>query len=98
MLTPLKRIPAARMIARGGRRLWNDLRPLPRPRYLPDTPNTGGDTPIEMYFPPTISTLAEGALSREATDYVIDLIKKLEQSHETEGQELFYRWGQGRFG
>ncbi len=98
MLAPLKRIPAARSLARGGRKLWDDLRPLPRPHYLPHTPNTGGETPIEVFFPPTISTLAEAALSREATEFVIGLLKKLEQSNETEGQELFYLWGQGRFG
>lgn len=98
MLTPFKRIPAARTLARSSRRLWDDLRPLPRPRYLPNTPNTGGETPIEAFFPPTISTLADAALSREATEFVIGLLKKLERSDETEGQELFYLWGQGRFG
>jgi predicted O-methyltransferase YrrM len=98
LLTPFKGIPAARSLARGSRKLWNDLRPLPRPRYLPNTPNTGGDTPIEVFFPPTISTLAEAALSHEAAEFVMNLLKKLEQSNETEGQELFYLWGQGRFG
>ena len=95
---PIRRVPAARSLARRSRKLLEDLRPLPRARYLPDTPNTGGATPIEAFFPPTISTLAEGAMSRAATEYVIGLLKKLEPSHETEGQELFYLWGQGRFG
>ena len=97
MLTPLRRIPAARTAVRSARRLWEDRRPLPRPRYLPNTPSTGGPHP-DIFFPPTISTLAEAALSREAADFVVGLLRKLEQNEETEGQEFFYRWGQGRFG
>ena len=82
---------------RSARRLWEDLRPLPRPRYLPNTPNIGGLRP-DIFFPPTIPTLAEAALSREAADFVVGLLRKLEQNEETEGQEFFYLWGQGRFG
>jgi predicted O-methyltransferase YrrM len=98
LLGPFRRIPAARTAARSARRIWEELRPLPRARYVDGTPNTGGATPIEVFFPPTISTLAEAALSREAAEFVICLLKKLEQSGETEGQELFYLWGQGRYG
>ena len=94
----MKGVPAIRSAARGLRNVWQDLRPLPRARYLPNTPNTGGDTPIEVFFPPTISTLAESALSRASAEYVVCVLKKLEQTNETDGQELFYLWGQGRFG
>ena len=98
LLQPLRRIPAARTAARSVRRIWEELRPLPRARYVGGTPDTGGKHPIEVFFPPTISTLAEAALSNEATEFVICLLKKLQQSEETEGQELFYLWGQGKFG
>jgi len=65
---------------------------------LPNAPNTGGETPVEAFFPPTISTLAEASMSRAARDYVRSLLKKMEASEETEGQDLFYLWGEGRFG
>jgi predicted O-methyltransferase YrrM len=97
-LDSLKRIPAARPIARGARRVFEQLRPLPRPRYLPNTPNTGGDHILEPFFPPTISTIAEGALSSEAADYVLDLVRKLSKTEETVGQEIYYLWAQGKFG
>lgn len=77
---------------------WEQLRPLPRPHYVPSVPNTGGDSPIEAYFPPTISTIAEAALSREAVEFVIALLEKLTPTDESRGQELFYRWAQGKFG
>jgi len=98
LLQPLRRIPAARRVARGARRAWEQLRPLPRPRYIADTPNTGGPQVLEAYFPPTISTIAGAALSFEAVDFVIGLLRKLTPSEESEGQEIFYLWAQGKFG
>ena len=95
---PLRRLPFARPVARALRRGAEQLRPLPRPRYRPGTPKTGGDVPIETYFPPTISTLAEGALSPEAAAFVITLLDKLTPSPEAEGQQFFYRWARGKFG
>lgn len=98
LLQPIRRLPAARSVARTLRRGWEQLRPLPRPRYLPNAPDTGGEAPVEAFFPPTISTLAEGSLSRDAAEFVIELLRKLTPSREAEGQELFYRWAQGKFG
>jgi predicted O-methyltransferase YrrM len=98
LLQPLRRIPGARRVARRARRAWEQLRPLPRPRYIADTPNTGGPHPLEAFFPPTISTIAQAALSFEAVDFVISLLRKLTPSDESEGQELFYLWAQGKFG
>jgi hypothetical protein len=43
----LRRMPAARAIARAARRGSRQLRPLPLPRYLPDTPDTGGASTLE---------------------------------------------------
>ena len=98
LLQPLRRVPAARTVARALRRGWQELRPLPRPRYIANTPNTGGASVLEAFFPPTISTIAEAALSFEAMDFMIDLLHRLTPSEETEGQELFYLWGRGKFG
>jgi predicted O-methyltransferase YrrM len=98
LLQPLRRIPAARTVARALRRGWEGLRPLPRARYIADTPNTGGSHVLEAFFPPTISTIAEGALSFEATDFIISLLHKLAPNEQSEGQELFYLWGRGKFG
>ena len=77
---------------------WEQIRPLPRPHYLSSVPNTGGDSPTEPHFPPTISTIAEAALSREAAEFVVALLEKLTPTDESRGQELFYRWAQGKFG
>jgi predicted O-methyltransferase YrrM len=98
ILQPLRRFPAARRVARGARRAWEQLRPLPRPRYVANTPNTAGVHVLEAFFPPTISTIAEAALSFEAVDFVIGLLRKLTPSDESEGQDLFYHWGRGKFG
>ena len=98
ILQPLRRVPAARTIARALRRAWAKVRPLPRPRYIANTPNTGGAHVLEAFFPPTISTIAEAALSFEAVDFVTSLLRKLTPSDESEGQQLFYHWGQGKFG
>ncbi|MEX0750734.1 MAG: hypothetical protein WD359_07975, partial [Dehalococcoidia bacterium] len=94
----IRRVPAARAMARGVRRGLRQLRPLPLPRYLADTPDTRGGTPLESYFPPTISTLAEAARSPETAARVIAQLKKLTPTDDTRGQELFYLWAQGRFG
>jgi predicted O-methyltransferase YrrM len=74
------------------------LRPLPLPSYLPNTPDTGGESPLEPYFPPTISTLAESSLSPHTAEFVLSLLKKLTPTAETEGQDLFYLWARARFG
>jgi predicted O-methyltransferase YrrM len=98
-LEALKRIPAVRLMARASTRAWEGLRPLPRPRYLATTPRTGGgDDAFEVFFPPTISTLANASLSRPAAEFVLSVLEKLEPTRETKGQEQFYLWGQGRFG
>jgi predicted O-methyltransferase YrrM len=98
LLEPLRRIPAARTVARALRRGWEELRPLPRARYIANTPNTGGAHVLDAFFPPTISTIAEGALSFETRDFIIDLLHKLTPNDQTEGQELFYQWGRRKFG
>ncbi len=98
IVEPLRRVPAARAIARAARHAWEQLRPLPRPRYISGTPNTGSEHILEPYFPPTISTIAAGALSREAADFVLDLVRKLSPTEETVGQEVYYLWAQGKFG
>ena len=97
-LQPIRRVPAARAFARALRRSWEQLRPLPHPRYRRGTPDTGSSSPYGIFFPPTISTLAEGALAPEAVEFVIGLLHKLTASEETWGQEFFQRWAQGRFG
>ena len=97
-LDPIRRIPAARAVAHSARRALERLRPLPLPRYLPNTPNTGGSGPLEAYFPPTISTLADASLAPETAEQVLALLSKLTPCADTEGQELFYKWAHDRFG
>ncbi len=96
-LEPVKRIPTARTLARAARRAWEEMRPLPRARYLTETPKTGSDHILDPFFPPTISTIAEGALSREAADYVLCLLQMLSPTEETIGQQLFFQWAHGKF-
>jgi predicted O-methyltransferase YrrM len=98
MLQPIRRIPAARQVARSLRRAWEQLRPLPLANYVSNTPDTGGATPLESYFPPTISTLAAASLSPQTAQSVLALLTKLSPTPETEGQDLFYQWAQARFG
>jgi predicted O-methyltransferase YrrM len=71
---------------------------LPLPQYVANTPDTSGSLPLELYFPPTVSTLAEAALAPETAAAVLELLQKLTPSEDTDGQELFYQWAQGRFG
>ena len=97
-LDPIRRIPAARAVAHSARRALERLRPLPLPRYVPNTPNTGGSGPLEAYFPPTISTLADASLAPETAEQVLALLSKLTPCADTEGQELFYKWAHDRFG
>ena len=94
----LRRLPFARSIAQTLRRVAERYQPLPRPRYRRGTPDTGAISPWGVFYPPPISTLANGALSCEAVDFVIDLLGKLTPSEEAQGQVFFYEWARGRFG
>jgi len=98
MIDALRSVPAARALARGLRRGIEHLRPMPLPRYLPGTPDTRGATPLEPYFPPTISTLAEAALAPDTAERVLTLLGRLTPTDDTRGQELFYQWARARFG
>ncbi|MBF6599015.1 MAG: class I SAM-dependent methyltransferase [Dehalococcoidia bacterium] len=94
----IRRVPAARSLARALRARWGDLRLLPAPRYLPRTPDTSGPSALEPYFPPTISTLAEAALAPATAEAVLAVLQKLTPTDETAGQILFYTWARARFG
>lgn len=94
----IRRVPAARSLARSVRRGLTQLRPMPMPAYVSGTPDTRGATALESYFPPTISTLAEAALAPETAERVVALLKRLTPTDDTRGQELFYQWAQARFG
>ncbi|TAK53262.1 MAG: hypothetical protein EPO22_15915, partial [Dehalococcoidia bacterium] len=96
-LDVLRRVPAFRSIAKGVRASLTQLRPLPAPRYLADTPNTAGTGALEPYFPPTISTLARAALSEDTAAHVLGVLDKLTPTPEIEGQTLFYKWAQAKF-
>ena len=93
----IRRVPAFRSIAKGVRASLTQLRPLPTPRYLPNTPLTGESGPLDPYFPPTISTLARAALSEDTAARVLGVLEKLTPTPEIEGQTLFYKWAQAKF-
>lgn len=93
----IRRVPAFRSIAKSVRASFTQLRPLPMPRYRPDTPNTAGPGALEPYFPPTISTLARAALSEETAARVLGVLEKLTPTADIEGQTLFYKWAQAKF-
>ncbi len=94
----IRRVPAFRSIAKGVRASLTQLRPLPAPRYLPDTPHTGDSGPLDPYFPPTISTLARAALSEDTAAHVLGVLDKLTPTPEIEGQTLFCNWARAKFG
>ena len=94
----IRRVPAARSLAKGLREGLAQLRPLPAPRYVTDTPRTGNSGPLDPYFPPTISTLAHTALSEDTAARVLAVLDRLTQTADTEGQALFYRWAGAKFG
>lgn len=77
---------------------WGRRRPLPRVRYLPGTPAVGRGGPLEPLFPPNTSTLGAAAMSHEAQDFVVGVLKKLTPVAEADEELLFYEWGQAKFG
>ena len=68
------------------------------PRYIPDAPRTGGTTSLDPFFPPNALTLASTAMSEEAAHAVMTVLDKLTPSNEIAAQQLFYRWGETKFG
>ncbi|MCH7488643.1 MAG: class I SAM-dependent methyltransferase [Chloroflexi bacterium] len=70
----------------------------PRPRYLAETPATGGTGPLDPFFPPTAQTLGAAAMSEEAAAFVAGVLKKLSPSEEQRVGEFFYAWAQAKYG
>jgi len=91
-------LPGPQRLARRMRYEWERRKPVPRPRYLPDTPRVEGRMPLDIYFPPSASTLGAAALAPETREYVTGVLKKLTPSEEIDNQIFFYGWGQGKFG
>ena len=99
-MTPLDRQPlldARRRFARRLRNGWGKVRPIPLPRYVPDTPKVSSGRAFGMYFPPTAATLASAAMSEEAADFVLGVLERLTPVDEFDAQRLFYRWSQAEF-
>jgi predicted O-methyltransferase YrrM len=88
----------------GGRALrrlrteWERNRPLPKPRYIPNTPRVENRTELDVYFPPNGPTLGAAALSPKATESVCEILSRLTPTQQIQDQLLFYGWGQGKFG
>ena len=74
------------------------MRPLPIPRYIPGTPDTGGSDPLDPYFRPTAATLASAAMSEEALDFVSEVLDRLTPSDELAALRFFHAMGKARFG
>ena len=70
----------------------------PRPRYLAETPTTGGTGPLDPYFPPTAQTLGAAAMSEEAAAFVAGVLPKLSPSEEQRAGEFFYAWARAKYG
>ncbi len=77
---------------------WERMRPLPSPAYLPRTPAVGEVAPPGVFQIPNVPTLAAAATSREAIEFLVDLISKLTSSKEFEGQQAYYQLAQAQFG
>jgi predicted O-methyltransferase YrrM len=77
---------------------WERRRPLPRVRYLANTPAVGRGGPLDPLFPPNTETLGAAAMSHEAQDFVVGVLKKLTPVAEPDEELIFYEWGQAKFG
>ena len=88
------RLPSLRRIRRG----WERVRPFPLPRYAASVPKIGADQPLDLFVPPNTLTLAEAAMSKEAANFVADLMGMLTPSDQVVEQHAFYRLAQAQFG
>ena len=98
MLRPLRHLPGARLLAGQIRRGWQASRPLPSPSYVSRTPTVGGSAPLDPFFPPNATTLANAAMSEEAAHAVMGVLDKLTSNEEIVNQQVFYRWAEVKFG
>ena len=94
----LARVPGARPLVRRLRRAWDDLRPLPRPRFRSGTPAVSSGHPDVPFLPPSPATLAAAAMSKEAANFVVELCRKLTPSEHLAGQIAYYEWCRDKFG
>jgi len=92
-----RRVPGASQLAWRLRAASERFAPFPLPRYVPGTPNVGGEGPLDSIFPPNPETLAAGALSEEALSFVKGVLSRLTQDQKMQRQLFFYGLGQGRF-
>lgn len=81
------------------RRAWNRFQPLPRPRYRAGTPKVHDeDAPANVFQVPSPSTFEAAATSREARQFVIDVLGRLTPSEEIQGQRDFFCLCDAQFG
>lgn len=93
----LRRIPGARRLYARALSTWERIEPLPRPRYIHDTPaiDDGGHG---LFFRLTADTLGAAALSSDAKDFVSDVLSRLTSIEELERQQLKMRAGSEKYG
>jgi predicted O-methyltransferase YrrM len=77
---------------------WELRRPRRGPAYSLATPRVEGSSELETFFPLNAPTLAAGAMSTEAADFVMSVLAKLTPSSESEQLALFYKWGRAKYG
>jgi predicted O-methyltransferase YrrM len=90
--------PGPKRIARRLQYEWERHKPIAQPLYIPNTPRIEGRMPLDIYFPPSATTLGAAALAPETREFVTGVLKKLAPTEEIENQVFFYGWGQGKFG
>ncbi|MDZ4279029.1 MAG: class I SAM-dependent methyltransferase, partial [Dehalococcoidia bacterium] len=94
----VRRVPGLRGLRSRLRARWDQMRPIPLPRYSEGTPEAVGTGILEPLFPPNAETLGAAALSSEAATFVSAVLAKLTPTQDIVRQQFFYEVGQGKFG
>ena len=99
MTTPAHHdLSAAQQLIRRLRVGWSKVRRMPLPRYRKDTPQVGGGNALDPHFRPTAATLGAAAMSREAADFVLNVLDRLTPVEALDVNKFAMRLGPAKFG